>query len=761
MTSTLRRVREPGIATAGLVVAFLLAYFIPSSTGFGGGTPTAILFRALVDGLVGSLAAVGIVLMYRSLRIVNFAQVALPAVGAILAFDLIQLIPGFPTLVGIFAGLLLAAVMGGAMYLIFGVRFARAPRIVLTIATVFAGTFLSGGAKGLVDLLPFLPPVNLRPLAQNSGGILMAPYLPFSGFHFTVGSFRLVFGFPELLGIGASIAAIAGLVAFLAFTRFGKALRAMAENSERAALLGISVGMLSLSAWVLSALLGGLADILAGTIHAPARVFGPVPDDLLIPLVAATLARWRSFYSAVCATIGITVVQQALSFQQPGQASLFEGGLFVLVTGGLLLSSRGLGRTAQEATSWQGTQEIRAIPREMAGLPAIRAVRIGALVLLLGVLAALPFFRSVSDIETVTSMALTAMVVVSLMVLTGWAGQASFGQFAFAAVGSLAAGYLAGHVGLTFWLALPLAALVSAVVAVLVGFPALRTPGIFLVVATYAMAVAAHTALFDPKYFAWLDPGVVKRPTLFLINLEDETWMYALAIVALILTILAVRNLRRTRFGRSVIAARENEADLQSAGFGTLRTKLAAFGLAGAIAGLAGGLLAIQQHGSNQTVFDSTQSTLVFEMLILGGASSISGALLGTAVFYGLVQLGDAVPGTAVFLAGLPLIILWLAPGGLASILMSARDAALRIIAQRNRMIVPALYGDVDPEALRLRLIPLAQGTGNAIADAFRLAESRLRWIGIRPEGGVSREREAALFTAAAAGEPAAEGVAE
>lgn len=392
----------------------------------------------------------------------------------------------------------------------------------------------------------------------------------------------------------------------------------------------------------------------------------------------------------------------------------------------------------------------------------ILALRWGSVVALVAVLVALPFFTSISNLETVTSMALLGIVVISLVVLTGWAGQASFGQFAFAAVGSLVAGYLAAHLGLTFWLAVPLATVLCAGFAVAMGFPALRTTGIFLVVVTYALAVAAHSLLFDPRYFGWLDPGVVHRPSLFVISFEDETWMYGLGLVALLVTIFVVRNLRRSRFGRAVIAARENEADLQAGGIPSLRIKLSAFAAAGAIAGFAGALLAFQQHGSNQTVFTPDQSLVAFQMLIIGGASSVGGALLGTVVIFGAVQLSQLVPGSGIFLSALPLVILWATPGGLLAALTSARDAALRIIAQRSQMVVPSLYGDVEPEALRLRLIPLAQSAGGVAFNAYRLAESRLRWVGLHAEGAAGRNREAAALTAAIAGaEPEAEAVSE
>lgn len=746
MTAILRR-REPVIAGAVLLAAAIVAANLPGGAGRHA-LPTAILFRSLVDGLIASLLAAGIVVLYRSLRIVNFAQISLSIAGAVLAFDLAQLIPGFPAFLAIAIGLAASAAMGAGMHLVFGIRFARAPRLVLTLATVFAGTFLTGSARGVIDLLPFLPPLAQRSTAQNAGGQSMRPLLPFGGYHFQFGSYAQQFGFAELLAIGASIAAIAGLVAFLSFSRWGKAIRALAENAERTSLMGISVGMVSLSAWMISAGLGGLSDILSGTVYAPARVYNAGNDALLIPIAAAVLARMRSFWTATAATLTLTVLHEAVQFQYPGQDSLLDLGLFLILGVGLLVRPVERGRTAGEATSWQGTVETRPVPPEMASVPLIRALRWGAIGLVGAFLLALPFITDVSNLELASSICLTAIVVISLVVLTGWAGQASFGQYAFALVATLVAGNLSAHAGVTFWIAVPLAAVFSGGLAVLLGFPALRVPGSFLVVVTFALAIAAHTLLFDPRYFGWADPGLVHRPTLFLIDFENEKWMYSLAIVLLAGTIFAVRNLRRTRFGRLVIAARDNPADLEAAGINVVRLKLTAFGLSGLLAGLAGAVLAYQQFGANQQVYDPSQSLLVFQMLIVGGASTISGALLGTLTLYGVTQLATLVPGSAVFLSALPLLILWATPGGLLAALANARDALLRIIAQRNEMIVPSLYGDIDPDALRLRLIPLGKAAGDGAAHGFRIETSRLRWIGLRHAGAGAADSSTVIASA-------------
>jgi len=203
----------------------------------------------------------------------------------------------------------------------------------------------------------------------------------------------------------------------------------------------------------------------------------------------------------------------------------------------------------------------------------------------------------------------------------------------------------------------------------------------------------------------------LSRPTLFLFNFDDERSMYFLCVVALVVVILIVTNLRRSRFGRLLIAMRENEANMQSFGVSLLRTKMLAFAFAGGLAGFAGALYAFQQRGVNGTAFGADRSFQLFVFTVLGGVSSTAGATLGS-LFQGLTIYFFAtnfVVGQLVLTA--PLVLLYVQPGGLVGVLNSLRDGVLRIVAQRRQIVVPSLFADYDAEALERRLIPLSEAS--------------------------------------------------
>jgi hypothetical protein len=205
--------------------------------------------------------------------------------------------------------------------------------------------------------------------------------------------------------------------------------------------------------------------------------------------------------------------------------------------------------------------------------------------------------------------------------------------------------------------------------------------------------------------------------------------MYFLCVGALVLAIAVLVVLRRGRFGRVVIAVRENDANAESAGIPVVRTKLAAFALAGLLAGFSGAIFAFQQRGVSANSFNPTASIDVFVQVVIGGVGSVWGALLGSAFINGTnFALQDFPEVAAVIGPGAALYLLYAYPGGIISIVGKIRDAALRIIAQRNQLIVPSLFADIDPEALHLRLIPITapiQGSGlQAIRRRYRLGES-------------------------------------
>jgi len=742
------RFRAAILSVLGLLAVFLLAELMPSATSASRGTPFAILFIGLVYGLLNGLTAAGIVLVYRTTRVLNFAQTAIGAGGGLLCFDLLQL-SNLPLAIAFPIGLLVAAGLGAAFDIIFGRRFFRAPRLVLTVLTIVAAGFLASTSAVAVDLLPIFPSRELRSLEQLQGTAPLRSLLPFSGFTFTFPDLPVPYGFPEVFAIVSAIVALLAIGAFLRYTRLGVAVRAMAENSERAQLLGISVGLLSTLVWTLAGLLSGLSVTLAGLLGTPGSVSGIAPTILLPALVAAVLARLRSIPVAVTAAVAISLVSRAVQYNQADLAPAISVGMLLVVAVALLIQGRRKGRSEESATtSWEATEELRPIPREMQKLTPVRVTRwVLTLVAIAGIVT-YPFVSSTGQTFLGAVIALNAIVGLSLVVLTGWSGQVSLGQFGYVAIGAFAAGVVADRFGLGFWLAVPAAAVITAIVAILTGLPALRIPGLFLGVATFAFAVAVRDVLFNQRFLGGLLPAAgLQRPQLFTIDFQDERSMYFLCVGALVLSIWLVVNLRNSRFGRVVIGVRENAANAESAGIPVVRTKLAAFAVAGLLAGFSGALFAFQQRGLTADSFNATASIDIFVMVVVGGVGSVWGALLGSLFVNGTHAALSALPELAPILgSGAALYLLYVKPGGLISIFGSARDAALRIIAQRNQLVVPSLFADMDPEALHLRLIPLTApvaGSGlNALRRRYKIGTSMLALVR-SASAGPSAEAEA------------------
>ena len=727
-----RRWFEPAAAVAITLLVLLVSFEVRNHES-GGTTPAAIVFNGILEGLIDGLSAAGLILAYQTLRIINFAQLGVGVGGALLCFNLVYMVPGLPFPLAILAGLLGGAVVGALFQITFGLRFARSPRLVLTLATLFGGVFFAQSVVPLVQQLPGFPPIARRSSDIVRGALDTRPFLPFPKFHFTVGNLDLHFGFAQIFVIGLSLALLAGLGVFLYRTRMGRAIRAVAENAERASLLGISSGGIGLVVWAVVGALSAGALILRGFNEIPGVVYTPQPELLLGPIAAAVLARMRSINTAVLFAIAYNVLQQTIKFQQGDLLPIFDLVLFAALTVGLLVRGRRLVR-GDEGSSWEATQEVRPVPRELARLPLMRATKFGAILLAVVALLGYPFLVGADAQVLGSGLMLSGIVVVSLVVLTGWSGQASAGQFALAAVGGIFAAIFASNLGLSFWLAVPLAAAMTGACGALLAFPALRVRGLFLLASTYAFAVMAQALFFDSKLFSFIPQAPAKllhRPTLFLLDFDDEKSMYFLCAIALLVVVVIAVNLRRSRLGRVIIAVRDNEGNARSAGINPTWVKVSAFAVAGTMAGLAGAIFVFQQRGVIAGSFGVDVSLTLLIFAVVGGMASITGALIG---LLGLTLVDNAIQSwapAAVWTTHLiPLVVLYVATGGLIAMYARARDAVLRIIAERNHLVVPSLFADMDPEALHLRLIPLAvnrQASGwSALRRRFEVTSSRL-----------------------------------
>lgn len=727
----------------GAVLALLLVtqLLLPGAGGGARGTPAAILFRGALNGLVASLTAAGLVLIYRSVRVINFAQVALGVPGGVVAFDLIQY-TRVPFAVALLLGLATSAVVGFAIGVI-ALRFSRAPRLVLTVFTTFL-TVVAAGAAQFLTRLPYLPPIEAREVTDLDPGFFRAK-LPLAGFDFSVGSLEIRFTFGDVLAAELALVALVCLGLFFRRTRSGIAVRGLAENTERAALLGIGVPWLTIVVWTLAAALAGMGVTLTGVLTTPQVAEGFAPELLVPALAAAVLARMRNIPVTVTAAVAIGVLDQAWAWSFRDHDGLFDAILFGVVAVALFVQRRELTRSEQQVdtSAWQASLEPRPVPRELLALRSVRFARWALIGAGIAVLVLYPFVMSVGATNLGGVIALNTIVVLSLVVLTGWAGQVSLGQYALVAVGSVVGGALSSRVGIPggFWTAVPIATLVATLVALVIGLPALRIRGLFLLVVTFAFAVAVSQTLFQERYFGWLLPKEVKRPTLFVIDFDDERSMYFLCVAALIASIAFVTSIRRNRVGRIFIALRDNEANVSAFGVNAVRARLLAFAISGGLAGFAGAIFAHHQRGISAESFTPAANLAAFVAAVFGGVSSVTGALLG-ATYFNVVEY--MVTGDFLLLLFGPLaalLLMYAAPGGLVSLLHMARDSALRIVAQRRQILTPGLFVDVDADVHAAQLAPLhdplPSGGLKALPAGVRFSlESKLL-----PEAGEGDER--------------------
>ena len=712
-----QRARAAIFATAAVVFTLVITQFVFTGRGDAQGTPAAILFQGFASGLVLALPACGVILLFRSLRIVNFAQTTLGIAGAILVFEFLQFTP-VPFPIALLLGILLAGLIG----VVFGVvtlRFFRSSRLILTVFTILGAQVLSGVSSSVRNL-PFFPTAAERSTSDDQLQSQVDQLLPFEGFTFGVGDLGVRFGFAEVFAVEAAIIGLVALGFFLRYTTSGVAIRALSENAERASLLGIGVGKLSILVWGIAGALSGLGIFANGAITTVGNATTFTASVLVTVFAAAVIGGLVNLPRTVFAAVLLGVLDQAFTYSYPDNDDIFNLGLFLIVAGALVvLAGRRRRSESSEGISFASTEESRAIPKELAGVPIVRITRLALIGLGLLIVLVFPFVVSTGPQVLAGVVALNTIAVLSLVILTGWAGQVSLGQYAFVTVGAVVAGGLSGKFNIPggFFVSVPLATLFTAGLAALIGVPALRIRGLYLLVATLAFALAVQTNIFNPDYFGWILPESVARPEVFFLNFEDERSMYFLTVACLALAIVVLTNLRKSRVGRVLIAARENEPGVQSFGIGLFRTKLLAFAISGGMAGFAGAVLTHHQRGISSDTFPFAANVDTFTQAIFGGVSSPAGALLGSAFFRISQDLINSQVVLSLLTGGVPLVLLFVAPGGLISLVNQARDSALRIVAQRRQIIVPSLFADYDPDALERQLIPLGEAqTGQGLS---------------------------------------------
>ncbi len=648
-----------------------------------------VAFDGLVQGLVYGLLAMGIVLIYRSTRVINFAVGGMGIPGAAL-FVLLVVQWGTPLWIALVASIAAGAAIAAVVELTVVRRLFRSPRVILLVATIGVAQLMQLFVVALPDVddpsAPF--PVAVSRLFE-----------PFDGLR--------VSG-PKLTILVVVPVAAALLAWVLNRTTFGKAVAASADNPDLGRLSGVNPKIVSTFVWIIAGVLSTLSMILLSGGGSVTGVANLGPLTLARALAAAVIAGMVSFSRAVLAGVVIGIIEGILRFNILDEPGLIDFVLFLAVLAAVYVQSRG----ESEGTLAAFTPKVRAIPERLRAVWYVRHLSRIAIWSFFALAVAIPLiheFRS-SQLFLYSTIVATAICAVSVTVITGWSGQLSLAQMAFAGLGALTAAALARGVEMDigwgstrildfqldpipFGLAIVLAPLVIGLLAAIIGIGALRVRGLLLAVSTFALAIAAQQYLYRRPFFSNGETSVLfERGSLLGLDIADQrTYLYVcLGGLAIVLAIVA--RLRHSGIGRTTIAVRDNADAAAAYTVSPTRTKLTAFALAGAITGFGGALIGglARNIRYSDTFFLVSDSLRLVAIVVIGGLGSLFGAVLGALWVVGLPAFWPDNEIIPLFTSSIGLlIVLMYFPGGLVQIAYAARDALLDWVDRRSDRPVP------------------------------------------------------------------------
>ena len=710
------------IGVGALVVGYVLAEAISGRNGYVfRHAPLGIVLEGVVFGAVTSLGAMGLILVYRAQRFINFSHGAMGSLVGALAIGMVK-VHGLNYWIALPAAVVAGALLGGLTEIVVIRRFEHSPRLILLVASVGLAQVFGG--------------FQYQGTQDEHFNALLGAFAPPFNVHFTIDVYT--FHSAEVLVVIVVPIVLAFLGWFLLKTNAGIGVRAAAENNERALTLGIPVRRLVTIVWVIAGGLAALSYMLSAPFNGVQPQLALDPAIVILPmLVVATLARWESLPVALAGGAGLGIVQAVVRWNTTGNPAILWAiylGIIVvafLAQSGKLSRALGLG-----ASSWSAIGALKPIPRELRRLPEIRVTRWVGLAVLTAAFVAVPSMWGPSS-QLLAGFALVwAIVGVSLVVLTGWLGQISLGQIGIAGVAGVIAGNLVSRYNADFFGVMAAAAVAGGVVALLVGLPALRIKGLFLAVTTMALAVALDQYFLNDATFPQFIPSSgVSRPLLLQrFSLGSNYAMYLVCLGFLGLAVLVARGMRKARAGRALIAINDNEQAASSAAIASTRVKLAGFVVAGMMAGVAGGLDILLLRALNPGSFPPQDSITVFVYAVIGGLGSVAGVVTGVLFFKWvesftwLGQYHQVVSGVVA------LWVLSAVPAGLGKILYDVRDRMLRRVADRRGIVVPSLVADKrqgatgPPERDDLLAAMVAAGNGDGRAGAERVGAAAGAW---------------------------------
>jgi ABC-type branched-subunit amino acid transport system ATPase component/branched-subunit amino acid ABC-type transport system permease component len=669
-----------------------------------------LLLLGLGAGSLIALSALGLVLMYRSSGVVNFATGGIGMVCSYVLWDLTRS-AGWAVVPAGAVAVLVGAVLGVISYVVVMVLPRASSNLTRVIATLAVLIILESAAQLRYGPNPLTVGQFLPSGSVNFGGGILIP------------ASRLI-----LLAIAVALAL--SLAAVYARTMFGLATTAVSERPRTLAALGWRINVVGAINWGVGGALAGLTGVLL------APIIGASVDNAdvltVTVLAAALIGGLRSFSLTLVGGMVIGMLQSLFSVHDLGIPGLADAVPFVAIIAVIVVRGRRL-----PLRSFVGER----LPQVGSGQIRIGWVIAGC-ALVVGLVG---WALNDNGTAAVTTTLLAAIPLLSLTVLLGYAGQMSLAQITLSGVGGLIAARLAANVGLSFPIAALLAMLGTVPVGLLVGLPSARTRGVSLAVATLGLAVAIQALIFNNSSITGGESGIAlpNAGSFRIFGMDFDSFVhvdrFAYLVLGFVLVLaVLVANLRRSASGRRMIAVRGNERAAAGLGINVVTTKLWAFGLAAAIAGL-GGVLAVYSAPvalfSNSSVLSNINAVAYS---VVGGAGSVLGALFGgtlqpagtgSATLNSLFGIG---PVTMALISGALLLLTILhSPDGIAArtteLVTSLRqklpltrgsrlDARLAMDAQGRRADQDGAVNEhVRPARLTVRSIQVSFGTVRAV----------------------------------------------
>jgi branched-chain amino acid transport system permease protein len=556
--------------------------------------------NGLVYGMLLFLTAAGLSLIFGLMNVVSLAHGSFFMLGAFVGLTIFELTHNF------WIAFLLApipvAVLGIAMEMLFLrplYRRGHMDQVLLTFGFTFVFFDLVQSVWGRT-VRGLSPPQALQGMIEIGVGVFS--------------SYRLF-----LIGLGFAIALLLWL--FLERSRLGAMVRAGVDDAAMAAGLGANIPALFSSIFGAGVALAALGGIAAGPVLG---LYPGMDTDILIPaFIVIVIGGMGSLRGAFLGSLLIGIADTFGKAYLPNLALFL---IYLLMAVVLLVRPQGMFGIAHSHAA--------SAPIVAPETVSSSKTRLTALLVLVAMIA-FPFFVSSYPRQLVAEIYIFAIFAMSLDLLLGYTGLMSLGHAAFFGLGAYTVTILAAQFDVNAWIGVVAGVGVAGLGAAVIGFFCVRTIGISFLMLTLAFSQLIYSIALKWRDLTGGSDGIAMpdRPSFFGLSLSDSLTLYFMALLFFVLAYLGLRRLLQSPLGRAFVGIRENEPRMLAIGYRTRAYKLLSFVIAGSFAGFAGGLYAIFNTFISPDAMYWTASGDVLIMVMLGGAGTLIGPVIGTSLF--------------------------------------------------------------------------------------------------------------------------------